>query len=760
MRTSFHSGALLKAGRQPRWKPLRPVGLSLRSANRTTENRRRTNYNGMLSQAALVNIAVLPRHPRKGSFSIYATLSTRDLSFHRFHTPQSTTLRISSHWSVIQSEATRLSLNPQRRSRYTYQPLRSVSFQLLTQSNESQEESRQPVFDFIPLASQLLSPNLVIHHGHVLACPRGITLPYSSLFNVTLRGQSERPANDSEDESNSYTEKQLKIHQDFPRLTTKFRRLAFKAFNLNPESTDRKQNIVTSTEVISRQTRPQGPGQCGSDENHGTSIFKSWKYKSSTTKRQMKKMVVVMKNRISASSPPEQQPKTWQEYNTLYANEQIDVINPPLPPMESNEDGEAVTELPFEYYVAPQPPNEAVRQEAVRPDPGGCGEDIARLEIGDKLISEGKVPSSLEQHWEGHGSIANDGSSSNIEETRAMIGDVRSGRLPPETLEQHPIFRTSSNEVILDEDRQVFLAESGMNEAGLEVSGNPMVTGFGVRFYAGVPLMAPNMDGSQEAEENACPIGTLCIADQKPRESFSIEDQKKLVYLSEYARRELKNVWDVELKRVSRPPSENEESLESEVLAAVLSPPLPNVTSCSSAGPQSPTKSSPSLFEDHNAAVRPKMRKVFDLATKLVAETLDLSLVYLMAVVPHGESTDLGRTMIISGHNIPLPVPELDAGLHLRVLRAGEGGLLYQNPSMEECQEAALQPKIASNGHADPYASAILLAVGAEINPNVGGFVLAGYTNDHRRVFGEEDVSFMKQFANQLSTYTSRVPLS
>ncbi|KAH9467038.1 hypothetical protein Pst134EB_002068 [Puccinia striiformis f. sp. tritici] len=47
------------------------------------------------------------------------------------------------------------------------------------------------------------------------------------------------------------------------------------------------------------------------------------------------------------------------------------------------------------------------------------------------------------------------------------------------------------------------------------------------------------------------------------------------------------------------------------------------------------------------------MRKVFDLATKLIGETLDLSLVYLTAVVPHGESNELGRTLIISGHNIP-----------------------------------------------------------------------------------------------------------
>lgn len=71
----------------------------------------------------------------------------------------------------------------------------------------------------------------------------------------------------------------------------------------------------------------------------------------------------------------------------------------------------------------------------------GSAKANARIEIGDKLIAEGKVPSSLDVHWEGHGSIANDGHSFNIEETRTMIGDVRSGKLPPETLEQHPIFR-------------------------------------------------------------------------------------------------------------------------------------------------------------------------------------------------------------------------------------------------------------------------------------------------------------------------------
>lgn len=41
--------------------------------------------------------------------------------------------------------------------------------------------------------------------------------------------------------------------------------------------------------------------------------------------------------------------------------------------------------------------------------------------------------------------------------------------------------------------------------------------------------MAPNLDGSPESDEAACPIGTLCVLDDKPRETFGIEERKKLV---------------------------------------------------------------------------------------------------------------------------------------------------------------------------------------------------------------------------------------
>lgn len=180
----------------------------------------------------------------------------------------------------------------------------------------------------------------------------------------------------------------------------------------------------------------------------------------------------------------------------------------------------------------------------------------------------------------------------------------------------------------------------------------------------------------------------------------------------------------------------------------------------------------PSLFDDITAVVKPKMQKVFDLATKLVGDTLDLSLVYLVAVTPNGDSDELGKVIIISGYNIPLPVPILDPGLHLRALRAPEGGLLYQNPSLQEIKDQSLNAldseaardeeagKSHLNDNAGPHCSAVLVSLGKEEDRKEGGgFVLAGFTSDRRRVFGGEDVAYMKQFAQELSKYTIRLKL-
>lgn len=657
---------------------------------------------------------------------------------------------------------------------------------------------------------------------------------------------------ESEDESTPKQTKGLKKSRKRARLA-KLRRIAFKAFTPKADGTSHKNNIVTTTEVVSRQTQVKELDKYASD--HSTlrrrmTIFQSWKARTHGTQTQVKKMVVVLRARISASSPPEAHPKTWDDYHRFYGNEQIDVLNPPLPPTQNTNEGEPPSAFESRFYMAPRPANEKVRQlvlnrldvfggKAYDATEEGMARSEERTKIGDQLIENGKAPSSVECSWEHTNSISTTDTGMNVEQTQAILDGAQSGQLPPETLEQHPVFRKIVKQCretfgtalsmlsVLDEDRQIFLAESGLGGlrdisrdigfcAHTLLSGRkgftildthkdwrfengPLVQNFGSRFYAGVPLMAPNLDGSPEAEENSCPIGTLCVVDTQPRDSFGVDDRKKLVYMAEYARREIENwfakkmdqkmktlangqeTWNQELKRIITSESNEDNSLESEVLSDGVSVRNVTVPSSDQSRPlfkrfkssttistaltspisradislKSPTKTGPGLFDDVAGVLKPKMRKVFDLSTRLVGETLDLSLVYLAAVVPHGEPSSLGRTMVIAGHNLPLPLPVLGASLHLRALRSPEGGLLYQNPSVEESEEAALPHQNSSN----PFASAMLLAVGTEAFPDSGGFVLAGYTSDPRRVFGAEDVTYMKEFAQQMTRYTSRLPL-
>ena len=52
---------------------------------------------------------------------------------------------------------------------------------------------------------------------------------------------------------------------------------------------------------------------------------------------------------------------------------------------------------------------------------------------------------------------------------------------------------------------------------------NPLLKEHGIRFYAGVPLLAPNGQ----------PIGALCLIDMKPRQITEREKQMLLEYASE-----------------------------------------------------------------------------------------------------------------------------------------------------------------------------------------------------------------------------------
>ncbi|KAA1106250.1 hypothetical protein PGT21_031807 [Puccinia graminis f. sp. tritici] len=738
----------------------------------------------------------------------------------------------------------------------------------------------------------------------ITAGSRGINLPYSSLFNVTLRDESTRAAksrppdyfwkkatgsttsnailpgdanleednewfdfrvpalSDSDSDSQDITTRKQQstpIRSNSILRFTKLRRIAFKAFTTKSHDTNRPKNTVTSTEVIFQQGKAEDSG-LGSSNNPKSrkriSIFKSLRFKyGGSTKPRAKKMVAVLQSRISADSPLEEQPKTWDEYSRLYASERINIMNPPVPPFEGDIGKSTPSVFQARYFAAPIPANEPVRQLVMNrlgvfggkpydETDVGVAKWKERVEFGSTLMEQGKAPSTLASSWQNPYYSFRNNLGMNV--TNQGPTGVQGGHIPSETLEQHPVLRKIVNQCrelfsvaysllsVVDDDRFIFLAESGLTDAGFggirdvpreitfcghtvlgdrqgctildarkdwRFENNPSVQSFGPLFYAGVPLMAPNLDGSQEAEENSCPIGSLCVVDYEPRESFSVEDRRRLLYMAEYARREIEKwfackmkhkrnhltaseeIWNHEVKSVVGPTSGRHDSLTpSDTLTArksiasssnqssfrrlrginsicdrTTSPSLHASTSS-----KTPAKISAGLFEDVDAVLNLEVRKVMDLATKLIGETLDLSLVYLTAVLPPQTPDESGRTLIISGHNIPIPVPVFDANLHLRALREPGGGLLYQNPSNAE--KSALQPKgsgaVVNNLRHNPYASAMIFAVGAESYTNSGGFVLAGYTDDPKRVFGEEDVSFMKKFAHELSSHTSKLLLS
>ncbi|KAH9824109.1 hypothetical protein DFH28DRAFT_235267 [Melampsora americana] len=699
--------------------------------------------------------------------------------------------------------------------------------------------------------------------NYAIASPFGLALPYPALFVVPQKNVPKRrpanyfwqkatapqpapPASCQGERNTSTSSTNLWLEDDSPVLSdsedeepsspsprvlplkkksfAKIREIAFRAFI--PKAGSKKSSTVVATEVVSRH--PVANDHQLSEEK-GASIFTSWRIKSKGVNIRIKKLTAKVKRRINSRSPPDQMPKTWEEYHRFYASEQIDINDPPPPPAEPNKDQPTPWET--KCYAPPLADDEPVRQlvlnrlglfgKGFNPSDEGAARSKQREKAAEEVEASGHVPETLSEAWERSSSTTP--SDMTPEATRAMMNALRSSKIPPETLEQHPIFRKIVRQCremfgtsisllgVMTEHNQIFLAETGLSalrEAPREATvcahtvlsgrkgftildthkdwrfaSSPLVTAFNARFYSGVPLLAPNLDGAPESEEAACPIGTLCVVDDKPREEFGIEERKKLVYMAEYARREIEKWFQSKLAFKIEGLEESHRSFVQDLqkvenvedncevspsanINEVINLPEPTsnqeqggmniLRSHSQANSFSKSKSSliskrPSLFDDPKTMIRPRMQKVFDLATKLIGVSIDFSLVYLLAVSPHGNSKDMGRTILLSGYNLPTQSLDYDAGLHLRVLRTPEGGLLYQNPSIQQGQEAGLGN--ASN----PYASAILVRVGPETR--AGGFVIGGFTIDPKRVFGGEDVAYMKRFAGELTRYTDKLSI-
>lgn len=121
---------------------------------------------------------------------------------------------------------------------------------------------------------------------------------------------------------------------------------------------------------------------------------------------------------------------------------------------------------PYEagYYIPPRPTTDQARQLVVNrlglwggltnpapyaDDAEGDARAKARLEQGDALAAEGNGPGGADESFEisRRGTVDTIDSSTSgssgpgISETKEMVEQVRQGRLPPDTLEQHPVFR-------------------------------------------------------------------------------------------------------------------------------------------------------------------------------------------------------------------------------------------------------------------------------------------------------------------------------
>lgn len=127
-------------------------------------------------------------------------------------------------------------------------------------------------------------------------------------------------------------------------------------------------------------------------------------------------------------------------------------------------------------------------------------------------------------------------------------------------------------------------------------------------------------------------------------------------------------------------------------------------------------------------------RNPYDLSVLLIAQTLNLDLVYLLAL----DEANSGQitTRVVSSHGLATD-PVFDAGLHGRALRS-KSGLLYVHPDPDS--------EIAKE--MGTYISGMLVPV-LQVSGG-GGYVLAAFTKKKSQIFVAEDLKFLRDFGISL----------
>ncbi|GAA5899907.1 hypothetical protein JCM5296_006211 [Sporobolomyces johnsonii] len=345
------------------------------------------------------------------------------------------------------------------------------------------------------------------------------------------------------------------------------------------------------------------------------------------------------------------------------------------------------------------------------------------------------------------------------------------------SLIQHPFCReivsecrevfdtTAASLGIFDEDRLVFLASSGAEQSfesiprhqsfsahmvlnrhrGFVVldaaqdwrfANNFFTVKHGVVFYAGFPITLPT--DLRNADSPRVAIGSLCLTDKLPRSEFTNEDRQELARLATKASLSIEEWARARLANKITQLDAGFDAWQREVELAHSTP----------------------------SSLSPRSQHVLDLSTRSIASQLDLPLVYVISLSPPPASDASSPPPATS---MPMPLPRVrllscsgppshplgfSVDLHVKALQAPEGGLVYENPTPSRA--------------AWSYSGGIVLAVasearsrgieeGMEGDGGTRGCVLAVFKREKKRVFGKEELLYLRRFAEALGEYVEEL---
>ncbi|GAA5848593.1 hypothetical protein JCM8547_004565 [Rhodosporidiobolus lusitaniae] len=334
--------------------------------------------------------------------------------------------------------------------------------------------------------------------------------------------------------------------------------------------------------------------------------------------------------------------------------------------------------------------------------------------------------------------------------------------------------------------------------------------GLGIRFYAGMPIFAPSLPSIAPFEEAAggrIAIGTVALLDDQPQlGKWGASERAKLRSLSSQITVEVERFLNAREKATFLRRGSASSSVGGLPPSTTLGASLPPSSATTSPKPSGHAKKvsfdpeggrrASQGYVDWNAqlaaasfAVKPAPERqgkpaalhlpvednslpspllpsalppllastspsvIFSAACHALATNLQLSLVYLVALdlsscPPAPSIVGTPVLSLLAAHNLPTNSnASFDPALHLRALRAPEGGLLYRSPPSNRTKDEkgkAREKRAAGSG----FASGVLLPVA---ETDVKGWVLAGYTIDKKRRWGEEEMEEFEEVRRKLA---------